>query len=74
MTAVNGVKYIFSMLWLHIFRRQLKMHNREYKTSNVLNSIRTIERIQANLGSSNPAVVLSAVKVIIRYLDFITDP
>lgn len=50
------------------------MHNREYQTSNILNFIRTIERIQANLGSSNPAVVLSAVKVIIRYLDFITDP
>lgn len=26
------------------------------------------------MSSSNPAVVLSAVKVIIRYLDFITDP
>ena len=32
-----------------------------------------IQRIIPNLAHSNSAVVLSAAKVIIRYLDFVTD-
>ncbi len=45
-----------------------------YLPSTTKDAATTIERIQGNMSSNNPAVVLSAVKVIIRYLDFITDP
>ena len=59
------------MLFTHPrIQRKLKSKDYDYYENN--NSI--IERVSPRLNHQNPGVVLSACKIMMRYLDFLTNP